>query len=68
MVIISFPNVTNGSKWNIFLQYVKFRFILYQNAYYIFNRRVIVDHKSIFKFKIITKKRYKIERVVVEHK
>lgn len=37
-----------------FYNIVEFSGILYQNAYYIFNRRVILDHISRFKLKIIT--------------
>lgn len=48
MVIILFPNLANGWKWSMFLQYLKFSVILNWNLYiyYIFSYRYVVDYIS----------------------
>lgn len=44
MVIISLPNLPNGWKCSMLLQYVNFGLILYRNVHHSFNRLNVVDY------------------------
>lgn len=44
MVIISLPNLPNGWKCSMLLQYVNFGLILYRNLHYSFNRLNVFDY------------------------
>lgn len=43
MVIISLPNLPNGCKFSMLLQYVNFGLILYRNVHHSFNRLNVFD-------------------------